>query len=74
MWEQETFFITRLETAPEAAGYLIVFMSDFDTMLTSVAILDTKDLLAGPVARIKLPFRLRSGVRGSCVDRQYINN
>jgi hypothetical protein len=36
-------------------------------MLSSLAILDTKDLSAGPIARIKLPFRLRSGVHGSWV-------
>jgi hypothetical protein len=51
----------------EADGYLIVFLNHFDTMLSSLAILDTKDLSAGPIARIKLPFRLRSGVHGSWV-------
>jgi hypothetical protein len=45
----------------------MVFLNHFDTMLSSLALLDTKDLSAGPIARIKLPFRLRSGVHGSWV-------
>src|SRR5271170_2662127 len=52
---------------PEADGYLIVFLNHVDTMISSLAILDTRDLSAGPIARIKLPFRLRSGVHGSWV-------
>ena len=64
---QEPVFIPRNDACCEADGYLIVFLNHFDTMLSSLAILDTKDLSAGPVARIKLPFRLRSGVHGSWV-------
>jgi len=64
---QEPVFIPRSQDCPEGDGYLIVFLNHFDTMLSSLALLDTKDLSAGPIARIKLPFRLRSGVHGSWV-------
>lgn len=64
---QEPVFIPRSETCPEGDGYLIVFLNHFDSMLSTLAILDTANLSAGPIARILLPFRLRSGVHGSWV-------
>ena len=64
---QEPAFIPRSKTCEDGDGYLIVFLSHLDTMLSSLAILDTKDLPAGPVARILLPFRLKSGIHGSWV-------
>jgi len=64
---QEPAFIPRAKTCEDGDGYLIVFLSHLDTMLSSLAILDTKDLPAGPVARILLPFRLKSGIHGSWV-------
>jgi carotenoid cleavage dioxygenase len=64
---QEPAFIPRSETCEYGNGYLIVFLSHMDTMLSSLAILDTSDLPAGPVARILLPFRLKSGIHGSWV-------
>jgi hypothetical protein len=36
-------------------------------MLSSIFILDTADIPAGPVAIIELPFRLRNGIHGSWV-------
>jgi carotenoid cleavage dioxygenase len=65
---QEPAFIPRSETSEDGDGYLIVFLSHLDTMLSSLAILDTADLAAGPVARILLPFRLKSGIHGSWVS------
>lgn len=38
-----------------------------DTMLSSILILDTANIPAGPVAIIELPFRLRNGIHGSWV-------
>ena len=64
---QEPVFIPRSNICPEGDGYLIVFLNHFDSMLSSLAILDTANLSAGPIARILLPFRLRSGVHGSWV-------
>ena len=65
---QEPAFIPRSETCEDGDGYLIVFLSHLDTMLSSLAILDAKHLPAGPVARILLPFRLKSGIHGSWVS------
>jgi hypothetical protein len=65
---QEPAFIPRSVDCEDGDGYLIVFLSHFDTMLSSLAILDTADLAAGPVARILLPFRLKSGIHGSWVN------
>ena len=64
---QEPVFIPRSDSSEEGDGYLIVFLSHHDTMLSSLAILDTQAIPAGPVARILLPFRLKSGIHGSWV-------
>lgn len=64
---QEPVFIPRSNDCEEGDGYIIVFLSHFDTMLSSLAILDTDAIAAGPVARIMLPFRLKSGIHGSWV-------
>lgn len=37
--------------------------------LSSILIIDAKDIEAGPVAVIDLPFRLRNGIHGSWVPR-----
>jgi carotenoid cleavage dioxygenase-like enzyme len=64
---QEPVFIPRSATCEEGDGHVIVFLSHLDTMLSSLAILDTECISAGPVARILLPFRLKSGIHGSWV-------
>lgn len=64
---QEPVYIPRSATCEEGDGHVIVFLSHFDTMLSSLAILDTECISAGPVARILLPFRLKSGIHGSWV-------
>jgi carotenoid cleavage dioxygenase-like enzyme len=71
---QEPAFIPRSANCEDGDGYLIVFLSHFDTMLSSLAILDTADLAAGPVARILLPFRLKSGIHGSWVMKFLFSN
>jgi hypothetical protein len=71
---QEPVFIPRSETCKEGDGYLIVFLSHFDTMLSSLAILDTDAISDGPIAQILLPFRLKSGIHGSWVPGTQMPN
>lgn len=48
---------------------MITIANRRDTSLSSILILDAKNIEAGPVAIIELPFRLRNGIHGSWVDR-----
>ena len=39
-----------------------------DTMLTDLVVLDAADIAAGPVATVRLPFRVRPGTHGTWMD------
>jgi len=64
---QECQFVPRDNTAREGCGYLIGVANNFDTMLSELHILDAEKLDQGPLAKIKLPVRLRNGVHGHWV-------
>ncbi|KAJ5654905.1 carotenoid oxygenase 1 [Penicillium lividum] len=64
---QEVVFCPRSQDAPEGDGWLIFLQSNFDTMQSELAIVDTKDM-SQTVALIKLPIRLRTGLHGNWVD------
>ncbi|KAH6699850.1 carotenoid oxygenase [Leptodontidium sp. MPI-SDFR-AT-0119] len=63
----EVAFVPRTPDAPEGDGFVLTVANRRDTMLSSILILDTADIPAGPVAIIELPFRLRNGIHGSWV-------
>ncbi len=65
---QEPCFVPRSKDAPEGDGYLIVLADNLVANLTELVILDALAVEKGPVARVKLPFRLRSGLHGNWVD------
>ncbi|KAH7205417.1 carotenoid oxygenase [Fusarium redolens] len=64
----EPVFIPRSKNAPEADGWVIFQRNCYDTMTTDFAILDTRCFENGPVAIVKLPFRIRPGFHGNWVD------
>ncbi|KAJ5001454.1 hypothetical protein K4K48_001347 [Colletotrichum sp. SAR 10_66] len=63
----EPCFVPRCADAPEADGFLVVSCRDHTTTLGNLVILDTRDITAGPVSIIQLPFRIREGVHGNWV-------
>ncbi|KAE9568639.1 Lignostilbene-alpha,beta-dioxygenase isozyme I [Colletotrichum fructicola] len=63
----EPCFVPRSADAPEADGFLVVSCRDHTTTLGNLVILDTRDITAGPVSIIQLPFRIREGVHGNWV-------
>ncbi|MEO6339680.1 MAG: carotenoid oxygenase family protein [Caulobacteraceae bacterium] len=67
---QEPVFVPRSAGAAEADGWLLsVLTRDTGAGVTSeLAILDTADLAAGPVAIVRMPFRLHGQVHGSWVS------
>jgi carotenoid cleavage dioxygenase-like enzyme len=60
----EPQFIPRAKDAPEGDGYLIGAMNNFEEMRSDIVIVDALRLEEGPVARIRLPFRLHTQVHG----------
>lgn len=63
----EPCFVPRSEDSPEGDGYLLTCCQDQETGYGSLAMLDTADITAGPVAVIELPFRAHDGVHGQWV-------
>ncbi len=60
----EPQFIPAPQDAPEGDGYLIGAVNNFEEMRSDIAIVDAMRLEEGPIARIKLPFRLHTQVHG----------
>ncbi|MDX9875612.1 MAG: carotenoid oxygenase family protein [Spongiibacteraceae bacterium] len=66
---QEPCFVPRSATSPEGDGYLIALVDDLNTNYSDLVILEALRIEEGPIARLKLPFRMRSGLHGNWADR-----
>lgn len=64
---QEPCFIPRSADAPEGDGWLVALVDNHITNYTELCIFKALDLVAGPVARVRLPLRLRQGLHGNWV-------
>jgi carotenoid cleavage dioxygenase len=62
---QEPCFVPRSCDAAEGDGYLIALTDNLVTNYSDLIILDARKIEEGPIARAKLPFRLRSGLHGN---------
>lgn len=69
---QEATFVQRAENAPEGDGYILALLNHLETHTTELVILDTQRVAAGPVARVKLPVRMRMGLHGNWVPAKDI--
>jgi carotenoid cleavage dioxygenase len=70
---QEPCFVPRSPGAPEGDGYLIALVDDIMANYSDLVILDAQAIEAGPLARIKLPFRLRQGLHGNWADERKLS-
>jgi carotenoid cleavage dioxygenase-like enzyme len=66
----EPTFAPRRPDAPEGDGYLIVPVSRFMEHLSDYLLFDTKQISAGPIARIELPFQIGWTPHGHWMDFQ----
>lgn len=65
----EMTFVPRSKTAPEGDGYLIgLGGSAKESGRSDLILFDTKDVAAGPVARVKMPFKCVGQVHGFWAD------
>jgi len=65
---QEPCFIPRGPAAGEGDGYLVTVLDNVVTNYSDLALFDARRLPEGPIARAKLPFRLRSALHGNWTD------
>ncbi len=65
---QEPCFVPRTPDAPEGDGYIISIVDNVVTNYSDLVILDALDIEKGPIARAKLPLRMRSGLHGNWAD------
>ena len=64
---QEPCFIPRSPDAPEGDGWLVALVDNHIANYSDLCIFEALDVGKGPVARIKLPLRLRQGLHGNWV-------
>lgn len=65
---QEPCFIPKSADAPEGVGYLVALIDNHITNYSDLCIFDAQNVAKGPIARAKLPIRLRQGLHGNWVD------
>ncbi len=62
---QEPCFIPRSKDAPEGDGWMVALVDDHVRNYSDLCIFDACDVAKGPIARAKLPIRLRQGLHGN---------
>jgi carotenoid cleavage dioxygenase len=66
---QEPVFVPRTPDAAEGDGYIISVVNRVRENLAELHVLDTKDWLGPPAARVRLPFNLPMSFHGCLVPR-----
>lgn len=64
---QETVFVPRTPDAAEGDGYILAVVNRVKENLAELYVLDTRDWLGDPVARVRLPFNLPMSFHGCFV-------
>ncbi len=68
---QEPQFVPRSPRAAEGDGFILTVLTRFgEDSGTELAVLDAQQLAQGPMARIRVPFRLRGAVHGNWVPEE----
>lgn len=65
---QEPIFVPRYDGAPPEDGYVLVLVDLFREQRNHLLLFETLNIESGPIAQIKLPFKLMDGLHGSWVD------
>lgn len=65
---QEPCFVPRSAEAPEGDGWIVALVDDHVRNYSDLCIFDATDVAKGPVARAKLPVRLRQGLHGNWAE------
>jgi carotenoid cleavage dioxygenase-like enzyme len=63
----EVNFVPRHPDSEENDGWLLTFVTDFEKDITDFVILDAQDIMADPIASIRLPWRLPLGFHSNWI-------
>jgi carotenoid cleavage dioxygenase len=63
----EAYFVPREESADEGDGWVMTYIWNRQTDLSSLGIFDAQDVAAGPIAEVQLPVRVPFGFHGTWV-------
>ncbi len=66
---QECQFVPRSASSPEGDGWLLIPVNRVSRNRSDLAILDAQNVAAGPVALLKLPFKVRATFHGTWVPK-----
>jgi carotenoid cleavage dioxygenase len=70
---QEPCFVPRHPNSPEGDGYILALIDDIVRNYSELAIFEALRIEDGPIARCKLPFRLRQGLHGNWADERNLS-
>jgi len=62
---QEPCFVPRSATSPEGDGWIVQVENLVDEHLSNLLVFEATEVERGPLARVRLPFRLRFGLHGN---------
>jgi carotenoid cleavage dioxygenase len=66
---QEPLFVPRSADSPEGDGYLLVVVTRFaGEMRSEILVLDAEHIEEGPIAKVRIPFRIRGAIHGNWVS------
>ncbi|RIV89598.1 lignostilbene alpha-beta-dioxygenase [Aurantiacibacter xanthus] len=65
---QEPCFVPRSADSAEGDGWLVALVDDHVRNYSDLCVFDACDVAKGPIARAKLPLRLRQGLHGNWAD------
>ena len=72
VYASEAPFAPRVDAKDEDDGYLVTFLIDERNGTSECAIIDAKNLAAGPVCRLALPHKLSSGTHAVWAGREML--
>ncbi|WP_240772248.1 carotenoid oxygenase family protein [Nocardia sp. CS682] len=67
----EVVFVPRTNSAGDDDGYLLTFVHDRTSDISSLIILDATDSSSGPLAEVRLPVRVPNGFHGTWLPRSH---
>ena len=70
---QEPQFVPRRPGAPEGDGYLMGLVNRHVDLRSELLVLDANHLADGPIASVRLPFKLRNGIHGTWVPGELLS-
>lgn len=70
---QEPCFVPRTPDSPEGDGYILALVDNLVSNISELMIFDALHVEDGPIGKLRLPFRVRSGLHGNWTDEKNLS-